>query len=89
MEGKIRITVIATGFDHATPLRHMAGQMAARPVVMSQSSQSANRELPDRQPVRESARVEAPPARTAQAGNERDTFRFNDIDIPAFLRKRQ
>jgi cell division protein FtsZ len=86
MEGKIRITVIATGFDHATPLRHMAGQMAARPVVMSQA---ASREVPNRPPVRESARVETPPVRSAAANNERETFRFNDVDIPAFLRKRQ
>lgn len=91
MAGKIRITVIATGFDHSTPMRHMSshmgGQMAARPVVMSQVNQ-ASRDIPDRPPVRESARVETP-QRTAASSNERETFRFTDVDIPAFLRKRQ
>ncbi len=74
MGDEIRITVIATGFDHGAPpaARHFGRPMrthqpvaAARPV-----------EKPEGEPVR---RQSPPPA---------NTFRPDDIDIPAFLRKR-
>jgi cell division protein FtsZ len=70
MEDEIRITVIATGFDHSVPtMRTM--RPAARP-------------------SREPAQVAPRPA--SQSTNvpqrEKPAFRVNDLDIPAFLRKR-
>jgi cell division protein FtsZ len=77
MEDEVRLTVIATGFEHNTPMiRHM--------------TQPHPQSMPKGRPVREPAKVEvrpkpAPP-RPRQEGEP--TFRVNDLDIPAFLRKR-
>ena len=88
MTNKLRITVIATGFEHTTPMRQMAS------VAGSQSS----RMMPNRPPARESVPANAPAANTpnarpqspqqARPGNQ-DAYRFNDLEVPAFLRKRQ
>ncbi len=84
LEDKIRITVIATGFEHTVPLRYMAGS--------APSTTQAPRPMPTRQPMRETASVEAanepaPPAPQEQPGTQ-EAYRFNNLDIPAFLRKR-
>jgi cell division protein FtsZ len=79
MEDEVRLTVIATGFEHNTPIiRHM--------------TQPNPRSVPTGKPMREPARVEirpkpAPPA-ASRKSNE-PSFRVNDLDIPAFLRKRK
>ncbi|MBP6017399.1 MAG: cell division protein FtsZ [Candidatus Promineofilum sp.] len=88
MTNKLRITVIATGFEHTTPMRQMAA------VAGTQSS----RMMPNRTPARESVPAGAPAANTpnarpqspqqARPGNQ-DAYRFNDLEVPAFLRKRQ
>lgn len=85
LEDKIRITVIATGFEHTMPLRYMAGS--------SMSQNQAPRPVPTRQPVRETASVEtsneAPsPASSREQASPQEAYRFNNLDIPAFLRKR-
>ncbi|MCP4423724.1 MAG: cell division protein FtsZ [Chloroflexi bacterium] len=74
MEDEIRITVIATGFDHGAPMmRTMARD---------------GRERPSRLPQREPARVESGRAAQAQPSpRAKPQFRMNDLDIPAFLRK--
>jgi cell division protein FtsZ len=77
MADTIRITVIATGFDHNMPL-------------MRQIARPENRSLPSRQPVRESATVSAAPRQAPRPQPSNETpFRVNDLDIPAFLRKRK
>ena len=74
MEEEVRITVIATGFEHGAPM-------------MRQMSRSESR-LPQREPVRQTvSRPTAPPVREEQA--ERPSFQVNDLDIPAFLRKKK
>jgi cell division protein FtsZ len=88
MTNKLRITVIATGFEHHMPVR----QMASAP-----SAQSA-RLMPNRPPTRETVSASATPANAnaarpqnqgqARPGNQ-DAYRFNDLEVPAFLRKRQ
>lgn len=67
------------------PLRYMAGSSA--------STNQAPRPMPTRQPMRETASVEASnePARPAapqEQPNTQEAYRFNNLDIPAFLRKR-
>ena len=88
MSNKLRITVIATGFEHTTPMRQMA----------SVAGTQASRMMPNRTPTRESVPASAPAANTpnarpqtppqARPGNQ-DAYRFNDLEVPAFLRKRQ
>ena len=89
MTNKIRITVIATGFEHTTPIRHMANVAAG--------NQPA-RMMPNRPPARESVPVSAPSnnpagrpqAQPPQQGRpNQEAYRFNDLEVPAFLRKRQ
>ncbi|RMG96701.1 MAG: cell division protein FtsZ [Chloroflexi bacterium] len=77
LEDEIRITVIATGFDHNTPLvRSMR-----RPI---------GRSLPEGQPVRQqSSGQQRPSSGTTPAADNSPAFRVNDLDIPAFLRKRK
>jgi hypothetical protein len=87
MTNKLRITVIATGFEHTLPMRQMSAAV---------TSQSA-RMMPNRPPTRESVPVSQPASQPAarpqqaqqgRSGNQ-DAYRFNDLEVPAFLRKRQ
>jgi cell division protein FtsZ len=80
MKDDIRITVIATGFEHGAPM-------------MRQMSRAESR-LPQREPVRQSVgRPTAPPVSNASPRREerveRPSFPVNDLDIPAFLRKKK
>lgn len=82
MDEKIRITVIATGFEHNMPLVRPISRAVNRP---------ARQELPSQPPVRESVpagatatRQNSEPRTSSQTG-----YRINDVDIPAFLRKRR
>lgn len=79
LEDEVRVTVIATGFEHGAPaVRHMTrdnrftaptpGREAAPVASKSQAGS-----------VRPSS---SPPQRTAS------TYQLNDLDIPAFLRKK-
>ena len=88
MSNKLRITVIATGFEHHTPMRQMASTAATQQARM----------MPNRPPVREAVPVNAPAAHAPsrqpsqpQQGRPgtQDAYRFNDLEVPAFLRKRQ
>jgi cell division protein FtsZ len=74
MKDDIRITVIATGFEHGAPM-------------MRQMSRAESR-LPLREPVRQPvSRPTAPPVREERV--ERPSFSPSDLDIPAFLRKKK
>lgn len=87
MSNKLRITVIATGFEHTTPMRSMASVAAAQSARM----------MPNRPPARESVPANAPASNAGNAnrpqnppqGQRQDAYRFNDLEVPAFLRKRQ
>ncbi|WP_420641854.1 cell division protein FtsZ [Candidatus Leptofilum sp.] len=74
MGDEIRITVIATGFEHGAPM-------------MRQMSRTENR-LPQREPVRQPvSRPTGQPVREERV--ERPSFQANNLDIPAFLRKKK
>jgi cell division protein FtsZ len=81
MNDEIRITVIATGFEHGLP-------------TMRPLSQRPERAMPVRPPVRETEsvsvvqRTEAPPP-PRPAPSDRPAFRVDDLEIPTFLRKRR
>ncbi len=90
MGDEIRITVIATGFEHTLPSMH---RMMPRPT---------ERSVPQRPPVRESAPVSsererpAPasassnsPSSASSAQDRSSSFRLDDLEIPAFLRKKR
>ena len=83
MDENIRITVIATGFEHNMPL--------VRPITRVISRATDRREVPSKPPVRESVMVGAP-AKSAPSEPSRANhpgYRINDLDVPAFLRKRR
>ncbi len=95
MVDQIRITVIATGFDHAgngmrrvlpTPTTAAARPAApARPV-----REVAPPPRPETAQESQMASVEAALPEKPAARPERDnTFRLDDLEIPAFLRKRR
>ena len=75
MEGQVRITVLATGFDEALGERRRArSETAARP-----------------EPARAATAAAAatpPTAEKAAFAQEMPTYDEDDIDIPAFLRRR-
>ncbi|MCL4262446.1 MAG: cell division protein FtsZ [Anaerolineae bacterium] len=87
LEDEVRVTVIATGFEHGSPLMHRITRPETRVV---------NR------PSQPTARVTAPaassgatssgyrPAAPAQPSQTKPaTYPVDNIDIPAFLRKRE
>ncbi len=82
MDDEIRITVIATGFEHNMPL--------VRPITRAVSRPS-KRDVPNKPPVRESVTVGAPASATPSepSRSEKHSYRINDLDVPAFLRKRR
>ncbi len=75
MGDKLRITVIATGFDHHSPM--------PRQMVRKERPQSMGK------PMRSPVRAEAQPAALPPKPTSEPAFRVNDLDIPAFLRKRK
>ena len=75
MGDKLRITVIATGFDHHHPM--------PRQMVRKEAPQSMTK------PMQSPVRAESKPAAMAQRPSQKPEFRVNDLDIPAFLRKRK
>jgi cell division protein FtsZ len=80
MGDEIRITVIATGFEREQQSRRME--------VKRQLTRRPNRE--ESQQQRSTETKSAPPEQTPRRESEPTQSRFapNDIDIPAFLRKR-
>lgn len=75
MGEKIRITVIATGFEHTMPMRQMSSSTAR-----AMSSRPARETMA---PVSH----EAQPAEASRPSQSQQ-YRFNDLEVPAFLRKR-
>ena len=82
MGSNLRITVIATGFDQSVPLRHMTRPaVAQRPATKRQEEPLESR--PSSGPVRD--KLPATPKRD----DARAKFRPDDLEIPAFLRRKQ
>ncbi len=86
MEGNIRITVLATGFDEETRAAQQAAAEAAAAAAPAEAAAARPREeAPAAEPQ--------PPAEAAEAkkpslSDELGALDENDIDIPAFLRRR-
>jgi cell division protein FtsZ len=80
MEDKVRLTVIATGFERSLPQ------------IRSLSRPRVDRRLPAGRPVRTSEVVAASSSREskpAQSTTDLPILRVNDLDVPTFLRKRE
>ncbi len=86
MGDELRITVVATGFDHAPTRRQMLyTQQRQKPEAPVTPSSTPVREtvsvgVPEQPPVREST--------SREREREQSTFSPNNLDIPAFLRRR-
>ena len=77
---EVRITVLATGFDNRYPGRPDPGAVPPRSPITSPSPQTAGQPIPTQvQPGQAQPDPQAPGQRPAQE---------NDVDIPAFLRRR-
>jgi len=79
MEDKVRLTVIATGFERTLPQ------------YSPLTSHRVDRRLPSGQPVRKTEPVAVNTqsgSKPAAQSNERPLVRINDLDVPTFLRKR-
>ncbi|MCB8988206.1 MAG: cell division protein FtsZ [Ardenticatenaceae bacterium] len=77
MGDAIRITVIATGFEHSMPMM--------RPLARSTPQTSATGGL-----RREAAPVASTPSASSRLDSEPSSpYRVNDLDVPAFLRKKR
>lgn len=78
LEDAVRITVIATGFEHGSPLMHRITR--------------ANTPASTYQPTPQTSRVANTPAAPSPARQSREagtsSYQVNDLDIPAFLRKK-
>ncbi len=89
LEGQLRVTVLATGFDPDYRSRERA-QEIKREVRVGEDEEPERQRRPERadRPEREREREERPA--TADAFEEEDlpTYDEDDIDIPAFLRRR-
>lgn len=76
MQGEVRITVLATGFD------------AEAVTAIAETATPAREPMPVEAPA---AQAEAPteaPEKKKEAGEELPTYDQDDVDIPAFLRRR-
>ncbi len=80
MGSKVRLTVIATGFEHSRPSRRQ---------VLASSMPMPSRQVPPRAAAPPAAPTAAPPAaEPAPAETDKSKFSPANLDIPAFLRRR-
>jgi len=92
MTDKMRITVIATGFEHMTPMRQMSSALGSSTARAMSNRPPVRESVPANSPATSSPATSSPNARPQnpqQQGRQQDTYRFNDLEVPAFLRKRQ
>lgn len=87
MEGTVRITVLATGFESEAPEgKAVAEESQAAPAT---SSASASREKEAPAPAEKAEKAdETSQSRRGGAFQDEPTYDEDDIDIPAFLRRR-
>jgi cell division protein FtsZ len=77
MEDEIRITVIATGFEHTMPMMRAMSRPVSQPVSVSAGGRTT------------SSAAGPPAVRPVSRPVVEPATRFSDLDIPAFLRKRK
>jgi len=77
MDDEVRITVIATGFEHTVPHIRPIAQRVERQRPMGRPVREIQPESPDRRKE---------PVQTSQP-TDRTAFRIDDLEIPTFLRK--
>jgi cell division protein FtsZ len=88
MKGRVRITVIATGFERSVPRRQLSQRSSRRTSVSEQIPRSTT--VP-REPVREgsaSDRRESGPSQPSIFSRSVREFDPSDLDLPTFLRNR-
>jgi cell division protein FtsZ len=86
MQDEIRITVIATGFDRPASRRQFLQEQYSRS-VRPQNTTASSRQVPSRQPQPAEAQA-APAAMPPKEEPAQPKFSPNNLDIPAFLRRR-
>jgi cell division protein FtsZ len=88
MQDEVRITVIATGFEHALPHFRTIAQRLEHPVGSARPT-GQHTGKPTGQPVRDPRNVAAAPGQAPAKGQDSRgaTFRLDDLEIPTFLRK--
>lgn len=89
MEDEVRITVIATGFDHGAPPPNQRFGNSRRSRMAESSRPSIMSGRPRREVRQQAEPPAAPPAREPKPSSRPSNFRTDDLDIPAFLRKRK
>ncbi len=95
MEGHVRVTVLATGFNPYTREGRKASEAAfgktapapSAPVASSLDVPSFNRPSSTAVPVMEPKPVETAPAPRTQPVTSSDVLDEGDLDVPAFIRK--
>jgi len=80
MGDAIRITVIATGFEHSMPMMRPLTRTAVQP----HNSGGLRRES-----VSVSSQASAPVPASRVDSDSATPYRVNDLDVPAFLRKKR
>jgi cell division protein FtsZ len=99
IEGMIRVTVLATGFQPDYAARDLSVRREGRPAEEPRPAREEARPAPraaerpaeparERERERPAAREEKAPAAEAFEEEELPTYDEDDIDIPAFLRRR-
>jgi cell division protein FtsZ len=88
MEDAVRITVIATGFEHAMPHFRTIAQRLEHPKGSPRPTGQRTGK-PTGQPVREPRNTAPASSHASTAGQDSRgaTFRLDDLEIPTFLRK--
>jgi cell division protein FtsZ len=88
MEDAVRITVIATGFEHSMPHFRTIAQRLEHPKGAPRPT-GQHTGKPTGQPVREPRSTRTTPSQASASGqdNKGATFRLDDLEIPTFLRK--
>ncbi len=89
MGDELRITLIATGFDHSMPTLHIPRQVDRRLPTRQPLRERRPTAPPERKtaPTRQQSPPEPAPVETSQKRS--DTFRPDNLEIPAFLRRRR
>ena len=85
----ISVTVIATGFDHGAPPPNQRFGDGRRSRMAESSRPSIMSGRPRREERSQGEPPSAPPAREPKPSSRPSNFRTDDLDIPAFLRKRK
>jgi cell division protein FtsZ len=91
LEDEVRITVIATGFDHTLPQMRPLNQRVEPVRTVSQPVGQPVRERPVYRSADNTARPAPPRQNPAQSQPDRQNqgFKVDNLDIPAFLRKKR